>query len=289
MKPLFENPSEPTKPVEFTMEHNFHILGSCNGLLCVFDNVGGYVKLLNPSIGFESKKSPTIDCYDKDMFIPYHGYGFGYDHVNDKYKVLVRVRRAFSRFIEFVTKIYTFGENSWTTIHSSPCFVNNWNGQFVSGTLNWIIFKRGVSSNRRTTILAFDLEKETYNEMMLPEHHAPKVIFPSPVIGVWNNRLCVCLDYNKTHWDIWLMKTYGVAESWIRLVMIPQTQFLIHEMMCSSIELLFILEDDIVLMVTPFKLVSYNLNNGRLNYPSLSSGLGWVQHIYQASLVSPRC
>jgi hypothetical protein len=103
---------------------------------------------------------------------------------------------------------------------SSRWFINNWNGQFVSGTLNWIIFKRGVTSNRKIMILAFDLVKETYNEMMLPEHHAPKVIFPSPVIGVWNNRLCVCLDYNKTHWDIWLMKNYGVAESWTRLVMI---------------------------------------------------------------------
>ncbi|CAJ2677791.1 putative F-box protein At1g33530 [Trifolium pratense] len=64
VKPMFENPSKPTDPVEFSMEHRFRILGSCNGLLCLFDTEGGYVKLWNPSIRYESKNSPTLRFFD---------------------------------------------------------------------------------------------------------------------------------------------------------------------------------------------------------------------------------
>ncbi|CAJ2661716.1 unnamed protein product [Trifolium pratense] len=292
MKPLFENPSEHANTVKFRMEHRFRILGSCNGLLCLFDLNQGYVKLWNPCIRFESKKSPIIDCYDKYMLITYHG--FGYDHVNDKYKVLVRVRRGRSRFIEYVTKMYTFGENSWTTIHDfrgAP--PSSWIGKFVRGTLNWLIAKKDVNSNQ-TMILSFDLENETYNEVLLPRssiigHDAGKVLHPTPLLGVSSNCLCVCFNSNKTHWDIWLMKKYGVAESWTRLMMIPQRQFPICEMLYSFDDLLFILENGTVLVASPSKSILYNLDNARLNYPSIFNKLRQVPHIYHASLVSPRC
>ncbi|MCH83740.1 F-box/kelch-repeat protein [Trifolium medium] len=167
VKPLLENRSErpTTKLVELCMENRFLIIGSCNGLLCLFDMDQGYVKLWNPSIGFESKKSPTLDCYDK-WSITYNG--FGYDHINDKYKLLVVVGRSGSNYSEKVTQIYTFGGTSWTTIQNFPSSIN-FVGKFVNGTLNWVIIKSGVSSNQ-TVILSFDLEKETYKEVLLPEH-----------------------------------------------------------------------------------------------------------------------
>ncbi|CAJ2637875.1 unnamed protein product [Trifolium pratense] len=84
VKPLLENP---IKPIEFCMENRFFIFGSCNELLCLFDFDEGYVQLWNPSIRFKSKKSPTLDSCNKRMLVPYHG--FGYDHINDKYKLLV--------------------------------------------------------------------------------------------------------------------------------------------------------------------------------------------------------
>ncbi|GAU13076.1 hypothetical protein TSUD_173760 [Trifolium subterraneum] len=206
VKQLLENSSEPTKPVEFIREHRL-----------------------------ESDKSPTLDySYRKCMWITY--YGFGYDHVNDKYKVLVVLGRR-KGSDEKVTKVYTFGGNSWKTIQNFPCSARG-DGKFVSGTLNWVV-KKDDSFNEgdyqifewktihnfpcSSVILSFDVEKETYNEVLLPYHDA--VIFVcDPSLGVLSNCLCVCFDFNKTHWDFWLMKKYGAVESWTRLMMIPRAR-----------------------------------------------------------------
>jgi F-box interacting protein len=98
----------------------------------------------------------------------------------------------------------------------------------VNGTLNWVIVKKDVCSNQ-VVILSFDLEKETYNKVLLPEHDV--VYFKvNHMLGVLSNRMCVCFDYNKTNWDFWLMKKYGVVESWTRLMMIhcQQLQHCVH-------------------------------------------------------------
>ncbi|KEH31944.1 hypothetical protein MTR_4g108790 [Medicago truncatula] len=62
--------------------------------------------LWNPSINFESKTSPSFVCFNHN-FSTYCGFGF--DQVNDRYKVLVVVRN-WNNLRESVTMVYTFGE-----------------------------------------------------------------------------------------------------------------------------------------------------------------------------------
>ncbi|XP_058775721.1 F-box/kelch-repeat protein At3g23880-like [Vicia villosa] len=83
LKPLFENL---LPPVSFSsiMEKQYSIIGSYNGLLCLYNVYERCVMLRNPSIMFESKKSPPVSL---DWTIQHHG--FGYDQVNNKYKVLL--------------------------------------------------------------------------------------------------------------------------------------------------------------------------------------------------------
>jgi F-box interacting protein len=283
VKPLLENPSQrPNKHVEFCMEHKFLILGSCNGLLCLFDMDQGYVKLWNPSIRLKSKKSPTLDCYDK-WSISYND--FGYDHINDKYKLLVVVDRLSSHSIEKVTQIYTIGGTSWTTIHNFPSGATNYEGKFVSGTLNWVI----VSSNQ-AVILSFDLENEIYKEVSLPQCDGVEIC--NTRIGVLSDSICVCFDSKKTNWDFWLMKEYGVVESWTRLMMIPRENLWDRGQSYappSFIELLFIFENGIVLLRTFTRLVLYNLSNGSLlDYIPDTDDIMTDHHIYYESLVSPQ-
>ncbi|CAI8587404.1 unnamed protein product [Vicia faba] len=90
------------------MEHRLHFLGSCNGLVCLFDIDEGYVRLWNPSTKFESNKSPYLNLSFDKWSIAF--YGFSYDHVNDKYKALVDVRIIGNIGYENV-RLYTFGEN----------------------------------------------------------------------------------------------------------------------------------------------------------------------------------
>ncbi|KEH37760.1 F-box protein interaction domain protein [Medicago truncatula] len=246
------------------MEHEYDIFGSCNGLLCLFSVKEGYVTLLNPSIEWKSKISPTLDSYKYHKYwITYHG--FGYDHVNDRYKVLAVACSVANGIIKNLTQIHTFGENSWTTIPNFPFPIGSvsCSGRYVSGTLNWVIVKTGVSPNRNV-ILSFDLAKETCKEVLLPKPDGVNVC--NGVLGVLSNCLCVCFVSNKTHWDFWLMKKYGVAESWTRLMMIPLDKILqCLQFRPSFIRPLFMSENSSVLLRAYNKFFIYNLNNGRLD------------------------
>ncbi|RHN73847.1 putative F-box domain-containing protein [Medicago truncatula] len=278
VKPLFENLPEPPKEIEFSMEHKYRILGSCNGLLCLFSVNKGYVRLLNPSIEWKSKKSPTLDCYDDDKWITYDG--FGYDHVHDKYKLLAVLANGFGGQ---VTQIHTFGENSWTTIPNFPFPVGrfSFSGSFVSGTLNWVGSRCSPNGD---VILSFDLANETYKEVLLPEPDGVNVR-SNCVLDVLSNCLCVCFESNNTHWDFWLMKKYGVAESWTRLMMIPLDKILqCLQFRPSFIQPLFMSENSYVLLRTYTKFFIYNLNNDRLD--CLPGSYYLYPHIYHESLVS---
>ncbi|XP_058725759.1 F-box/kelch-repeat protein At3g23880-like [Vicia villosa] len=285
LKPLLEKPSESTKAVEFSMEqYRFSILGACNGLVCLLDTHQGYVTLWNPSTRFKSKKSPSLNLLFNKWGVTC--YGFGYDHVNDKYKVLLDVQ-----FDD--VRLYTFGENSWTTIQNFPCDPATPAGKFVRGTLNWVIV-RWVDgySEIQTTILSFDLVKEeTYSEILLPQNQKQNTCRcrnQIPQLGVLDNCLCLSFD-TETHLVVWLMKEYGIVESWTKLMMIPAEHLSKHvEPQLSVIEALFICGNNIVLLRTSHKFFLYNLNNDMIDIPLISTSIRRSPHLYLETLVSPR-
>nr|KYP51071.1 F-box/kelch-repeat protein At3g06240 family [Cajanus cajan] len=274
---LFQNPSTGAEPQILQMSLKYHIVGSCNGLLCLFEIYQGYFKLWNPSTGLKSKRL-SIGVFP-DVIITYHG--FGYDHVNHKYKLLAVVEDVH----ETLTKIYSFGSNSCTVIQTFPCDPTRMQGKFVSGTLNWIA-KGGVSDDQ-WVILSLDMANETYSEMVLPDEEDEKIC--SPVLHVLCNSICVCFfDSKSAHWIVWLMKEYGAQDSWTKLMMVPHigreisAGYPLFEPLCIS-------ENGVVLLkTTSAKLVLYNSNDSRLDYLSTRGELGFNMHIFLESLVSPQ-
>ncbi|GAU43182.1 hypothetical protein TSUD_301480 [Trifolium subterraneum] len=77
VKTLFENPSIPVEPDSFSMKHKYRIIGSCNGLLCLYGKSQHCVRLCNPATRLLSKRSPPIGY--SDWYIC--NYGFGYDQI----------------------------------------------------------------------------------------------------------------------------------------------------------------------------------------------------------------
>jgi F-box interacting protein len=273
VEPLFENPSTPIQPVKVS---NCSIIGSCNGLLCLYNIDQFCVKLWNPSVNLISKTSPTFNGYGHDGFITHHAFGF--DQLNDKYKVLLALQNKHT-YSKKITLLYTFGENSWKKIQNCACDPISWLGKYVSGTLNWVN-KDGVNSSERT-ILSFDLEKETYSQVLLPQQDADNVC--NHDLYVLRNCLCVCFNHSKeTHWGVWMMKEYGVAKSWTKLMIIPHKKLTRNCPRRFHIDPLFVSENGAVLVRTRRRLVLYNLNNGRLSYK-----LGWDIYMNHQSLVSP--
>ena len=141
---LLEDHLKKIEPDFNTMKHNYFILGSCNGLLCLLLQYNlNFVILWNPFLDLKSKASPTLVSHfgENDHL---SCYGFGYDQVNLRYKVLIACINI-DDFSEIVTRIYCSGENNWRTIQNLPgdidCFPSSDRpvGKCVNGTLNWVV------------------------------------------------------------------------------------------------------------------------------------------------------
>ncbi|KAK2439015.1 F-box/kelch-repeat protein [Trifolium repens] len=261
LKSLFENPSPHVIPDSFSgLEiDDYYILGSCNGFFCVYDTDQCNIIMYNPSTGLKSKRSPKISSPDWSM--PYNG--FGYDQVNDKYKVLAVVQHD-----DGDSDDEDFGV-----------------GNYVSGTLNWFNDIR-YKWDKQYLVHSFDLEKETYRELLLPFVGDDYMCKPS--LCVLNDRLCLCF-VNKTHLVVWLMKEYGVVESWTKLMTIPREKlvFLNPFDRCSTVDLLFI-SNGVALLMVSSELILYNLNSGELDHLLISIFGVLDPQIYCENLISPR-
>ncbi|KAL2949066.1 hypothetical protein AAZX31_20G158000 [Glycine max] len=130
---LFQNPSTPAEGRCFRLRRSCQILGSCNGLLCLFNVHTRYVKLWNPFTRLTSFQRLSI-CT----------------------KLLLVVTDLF----ETVAKVYTFGEEEYSgkRLQNFPCRPTVRLGKFVSGTLNWIA--EGAVSDDRCVILSPDVGTE---------------------------------------------------------------------------------------------------------------------------------
>ena len=279
---LLQNSSIPEQGHYYSStSHKYRILGSCNGLLCLSDINLTHVVLCNPSIRSQSKKF-QIMVSPRSCFTY---YCFGYDHVNDKYKLLVVV----GSFQKSVTKLYTFGADCYCSkvIQNFPCHPTRKPGKFVSGTLNWIAKRDLNNDDQQRMILSFDLATETYGEVLLPDGDHDKIC--SPTLDVLRVCLCVCFsDYRKGHWIVWLMKEYGVPNSWTKLVTIPYIKLGICRWSHLFVPLCISENGVLLLKTTSSKLVIYNLNDGRMDYLRIVDELGFDIHVYHESLVSPQ-
>jgi F-box interacting protein len=283
---LFNKPSTPVKPDCFSaMENTFCIIGSCNGLLCLFNISQGVARLCNPSIKWKSKKSPKAVSRNLKVVC----YGFGYDQVNDKYKVLIVLQNERGK----LTKVYTFGEDSWKTIQNFPYRPTRQLGKFVSGTINWVVNKRGASSSSSSSsnqmmILSFNLEKETYAELLLPQNDVP--YGSKTILYVISDCICVCYDAirgKNNNWSVWMMKEYGVAESWTKLKIMPRN----YISQPTIVDPMFVSERGTILLGTTNSscLVPYvyNLYHCGLYCPFMSrEGIVLDLHVYRESMVS---
>ncbi|KAL4288685.1 F-box/kelch-repeat protein At3g23880-like [Arachis ipaensis] len=296
VQPLLKNTSSPssnpTTVVSFEMKDCLEILGSCNGLLCLLEIICNFVRLWNPCTGVESD---WIEIEQRGVEVVNHG--FGYDHVHDRYKLLLFVQKR--RQEPTSPMVLTFGaNNSWSTMPDFPFYPQRCKGEFVSGTLNWI-HKVPVTLNS-WMIVFFDLARESFGEVFLPFMNGENVC--EPVLQVARECLCVCVDHQKSHFDVWIMKEYGVQESWTKLIVISHVE-LKHYEPPYPLYLVYIYENGVVLTIPPtsYKLVLYDPNDhNRLHYPLFdSSSDGMTKfpmseraaprgfHVFHESLVSP--
>ncbi|GMI74199.1 CONSTITUTIVE EXPRESSER OF PR GENES 1, CONSTITUTIVE EXPRESSER OF PR GENES 30 [Hibiscus trionum] len=214
LKPPFDESDE---------EQGFDILGSCNGLLGLVSRKNE-ISLWNPSTR-RSQMLPTARIRFSPPRLSFRVifYGFGYDPISDDYKLLRLVQfngRKGEAFASEV-KVYSLKTNSWRRIKESPFYLIAMRGVYgalANNALHWVGSEK--PSDTLSLVVAFDLGTEEYRLVELPDRLGGQFCVSLYDMG---GSLCVI----STHWevdviDIWIMKEYGVKESWIKFISIQQ-------------------------------------------------------------------
>ncbi|KAK6143792.1 hypothetical protein DH2020_024140 [Rehmannia glutinosa] len=198
------------------------LVGSCNGLLCLFFNSSPlerpFYSICNPILG-ECIKLPRLATV-----APFHMYsnhsGFGYCPRMKQYKVIsFMYLTSFNSFNSIDSKrmvahVHTLGSDSWRRIENTPCPKLNSFDPFLNGALHWI-----TDSDRPSELItSFDLEEEKFENVPPPPHfnlrYVNKVSWIN--IGVLRGCLCICYIYEDVEFVVWVMREYGVKESWTK-------------------------------------------------------------------------
>ncbi|XP_057784851.1 F-box protein CPR1-like isoform X1 [Salvia miltiorrhiza] len=151
-------------------------------------------------------------------------YGFGTSKISGRYKA-VSIRSKPYDDDKLDCHVYTLGTGSWRRLEGIPYVHLYGEGAFVNGNLHWTTTIGGEAS----WISCFDVETECFSFFKAPPYHAHGL----PIIRVRSlSAVSGCLwfckeaseyegDTGRCELTIWIMKEYGVDESWSLAYVIP--------------------------------------------------------------------
>ncbi|XP_057803066.1 F-box/kelch-repeat protein At3g23880-like [Salvia miltiorrhiza] len=186
------------------------VVGCCNGLVCVVNADEFCFFVLNAATRI-SIELPETDLIHHLQFTK---LGFGWEEESGAYKVFVGV--FYEDDDERLGKVYSSETNSWKTVEHGSLDWHCSLGKFARGRLHWVAVNGG-----HTYIESFDLKREVFETMELP-CKLPKGDGICPWLWVIEGCLSVvCDDYGKGKRRVWIMKEYGVKESWVEEISKP--------------------------------------------------------------------
>ncbi|XP_028808794.1 F-box protein At3g07870-like [Neltuma alba] len=202
--------------------------GTCNGLVCAADYSSFHsatILIWNPLLRkYLVLPKPIMTCKKRkrQLYDDYHlHFGFGFDSKNNDYKVIRLMILCAEQDTPHV-EVYSLVSRSWRIIDVRVppfffCYLNNWLAPIaVNGAVHWVVGRRGFE--RYKFILSFDVTEETFGELMLPQQ-SRKVA--STLLAVEGGHSLAVVNHfmkrNRRVFSIWVMKKYGVIESWTEI------------------------------------------------------------------------
>ncbi|XP_043702438.1 F-box protein CPR1-like [Telopea speciosissima] len=206
-----------------TPNYGTAVVGSCNGLLCIY-NTEEDIFLWNPSTRRHQKLPITPIEFPRAFGIcRFIVYGFGYDPTTDDYK-LVRVVQFYGDddyCCDSEVKVYTLSTKSWRRIGDMPFHLSykHGHGVLTNFALHWVAKREMRPDTVSSFIVSFDLQDEEYREVPLPDFVDDKFHMN---VGVLGGQLCLLCNFFMVRVEIWVMKDYGLRDSWTKQFLIEQ-------------------------------------------------------------------
>ncbi|XP_059291388.1 F-box/kelch-repeat protein At3g23880-like [Lycium ferocissimum] len=249
------------------------IVGSVNGLICLRVEFNGLV-LWNPSTRKFKKVANlmSIRTYKYPVKVK---YGFGYDEVHDDYKVVSIFFDSNNRYVD--AKIYSLMSDSWRTLDDFQGRVfPRHSSKLVNGKLHLVTDDDGWG------IMSVDLVDEKCRKMEQPFYRKENLCLN---LGVLGSDLSVICNYWRNFLinqaEVWIMKEYGVKESWMKLYTIKNPIDMLFPTLCMS-------NEGELLGVFGSTLMIYNSKDDLRRYPEVTNiDRSLEAEHYVESLVSP--
>ncbi|XP_074321744.1 F-box protein CPR1-like [Silene latifolia] len=211
----------------FSWPWDTSILGSCNGLLLLTINCHYskclHLVLLNPS----TRTYVELHSDDKDVVEGNIGFGFGFDDSNNDYKIVVVSDMSDSSNTWRVTTVYSVNLESWKVVDRSLTSdsmkeqIKWYNGILINNHLLHWIFETEFWNYQR--IGCFDvISEEWILDVRFPDYYYDRSNKGNFLdLGVLDGYLFTSfVNRVGSLFDVWVMKEYGVQESWIKLLSI---------------------------------------------------------------------
>ncbi|XP_043721165.1 F-box protein CPR1-like [Telopea speciosissima] len=263
------------------------ILASCNGLVCMFDD-DGVVSLFSKKNVYDTFLwNPSTRTHKKLPFTPIEfpinagyahvtAYGFGYDPTTDDYKV-IRVLQFYprnglfrdSKYIVSEVNVYSLSTNSWRRIKDIPFLsIEHRLGVFTNSAFHWVVYRKTGDMGPNTApnvIVSIDVKDDVYREVPLPDFVDDTFHM---AIGVLGGQLCMLSNFSRVCVELWVMKDYGVRDSWEKQFSIEQPLVLGYfdkyiRPICYSKKGEVLLKTSPLVEKCPGAMVLYDPHNGR--------------------------
>ncbi|XAR55275.1 hypothetical protein NMG60_11035306 [Bertholletia excelsa] len=198
----------------------FNVIASCNGMLCLSKSLcSDPLCIHNPFTG-EFKELPRSRQFDKQEV----ALAFGFHPLTKEYK-LDRIVHSCTCWggvrglKESVVQVLRPGDANWRGIGEAPFLVEQQPPEvLVNGRLHWLALpdkQRGTQNGSHCSpksIVSFDIADEKFREIPRPDCEVLNN-FNLAVLGGCLSAVVWCHFEN---FEIWIMKYYGVKESWVK-------------------------------------------------------------------------